>query len=391
VYQTAAEFVFTKTSNGALCLGEGWAAPEEHATWSLGHASTLTVPLAEGPHTDLMLEFSLTPFTRHPFFKRQRLGISVNGVALGEEMVEAETSIGFRLPAAQFGAATSLDIELSTPDSCRPADVGLGSDGRLLGMALREVMVMRVPPEPAVAPRILPPLPLRDFEGSPRDEAIVRGFTGLTTEELMMQLESLGHNCEFGLVQRRCGAEPNRLLRFVGISYRSLLMGLDFCFEGIDDPALLHCYLDGNLRQEFMVGHARYGLMFHTFQYEGETTADIVLPRQQKDLSYRRRNFEQMLAEGNRLYVFQRQEALTEAQALPLLNMLQSHGPNALLFVTQDQTRPPGTVEMLRKNLFKGSIDQLAPLTEADRFNLTAWVSLCANAYRLWRENGGGA
>jgi len=390
MYQTAAEFVFSRTSNGAACMGEGWSAPEERSAWSVGDESHLTVPVKPG-EGDLMLEIAVTPFQLMPFARRQRLSISVNGVDFPEESVASETSIGIRLPAAQFGDCTSLAIRLRTPDSLCPAEVDHTQDRRKLGVALREVLVLRVPPEEPVKPRTLPPLQILDFQGSARDEGLVRGLTGLSSQALMMQMESLGHNCEFGLVQRRCGAEPTRLLRFAGITYRNLLLGLDFGFEGVDDPAMLRCFLDGDVQPEYMVRNDRYGMHFHTFLSEHETTPEVILAKQVTDMKFRRRNFIDMLSEGNRLFVFQRPDPISEAQALPLLTMLQSYGRNALLFVSKDPKTPPGTVRMLRKDLFQGSIDRLAPVTEADRFNLTAWVSLCANAYRLWRENGGGA
>ena len=34
--------------------------------------------------------------------------------------------------------------------------------------------------------------------------------------EMLLEFESLGDNCEFGLVQRHFGAEPISLLRFAG-------------------------------------------------------------------------------------------------------------------------------------------------------------------------------
>jgi hypothetical protein len=193
MYQTAAEFVFSRTSNGAACMGEGWSAPEERSAWSVGDESHLTVPVKPG-EGDLMLEIAVTPFQLMPFARRQRLGISVNGVDFPEESVASETSIGIRLPAAQFGDCTYLAIRLRTPDSLCPAEVDHTQDRRKLGVALREVLVLRVPPEEPVKPRTLPPLQILDFQGSARDEGLVRGLTGLSSQALMMQMESLGHN-----------------------------------------------------------------------------------------------------------------------------------------------------------------------------------------------------
>jgi hypothetical protein len=390
VYETAAEFRFAHNSRGQACLGQGWSNLQEPESWTVDGESHLTVPVKSGAG-DMMLELALVPFTAAPFFMRQRIGVFANGCVLGEEVLDGDTSLGFRLPAEKFAGATSLDIVLRTPDAQCPAELGVSGDTRRLGVALRELLVLRVPPERPVAPRVLPPLKLEDVPGSAHNENLVRGFTGLSVADLMMQVESLGHNCEFGLVQRRCGAEPHRLLRFAGIGYRNLLLGLDFGFEGVDDPTLLRCYLSIDHRNEFMIYNSRYGMNFHTFQYEGEIDAPTLLAKMTRDLAYRRRNFVDMLSEGNRLFVFQRVEPMTAAQAMPILTLLRSYGANALLFVSLDKKAPAGTVRLLAPDLFHGTIDRLAPVTEADRFNLAGWISLCANAYRLWRENGGGS
>jgi hypothetical protein len=82
--------------------------------------------------------------------------------------------------------------------------------------------------------------------------------------------------------------------------------------------------------------------------------------------------------------------ARTQAQVLPILTLLRSHGPNVLLYVTEDPALPPGTVVQERTNLFRGYIDRLAPMHTVSLINVAAWTSICANTYRLWREQGGG-
>ena len=38
--------------------------------------------------------------------------------------------------------------------------------------------------------------------------------------ELLLQFEPIGDNCEFGLMQQYFGAEPLSLLRFAGFEFR---------------------------------------------------------------------------------------------------------------------------------------------------------------------------
>ena len=56
---------------------------------------------------------------------------------------------------------------------------------------------------------------------------------GKPIEELMLAFESLGDNCEFGLVQRDGGAEPLGLLRFAGMSLGNLVAALEAKLDGL--------------------------------------------------------------------------------------------------------------------------------------------------------------
>jgi hypothetical protein len=59
----------------------------------------------------------------------------------------------------------------------------------------------------------------------------------LSDRELVIQFESLGDNCELGLVQRMAGAEPLGLLRFAGVPLRHLIRAMEARFEGMADTA----------------------------------------------------------------------------------------------------------------------------------------------------------
>ena len=58
-------------------------------------------------------------------------------------------------------------------------------------------------------------------------------------EPLMRQVESLGINCELGLVQRHCLAEPLGLFRFAYTPLEGLVAALHQDFAGIGDPGEL--------------------------------------------------------------------------------------------------------------------------------------------------------
>ena len=337
-----------------------------------------------------MLELSLRPFMIPPYLVRQRIGLSIDGVDLGVESAQDDTVPGFRIPADRIAGRSEIELVLSMPDAVSPADTRIAQDNRLLGFQFREALLLWVPPEQRPAPRRLAPLPLNQADPPEQVAELVRSCTGLPLSELMLSMESLGNTCEFGLVQRACGADPQGLLRFVGIQIHQLIRGLDFGFEGVDDPKLLRAYPSPDAKPEWLLRNDKYGMNAHSFVLVNDVDAATLIEQQASRLRFQRRRLLEVLETGQNLFVFQRQEPMTEAHALPILTLLRSYGPNALLFVTQTAEKPSGSVDLIRAHLFRGNIERLAPASDARLFHLLPWISICANAYRMWRETGHG-
>jgi hypothetical protein len=387
--QAAAHLTFGTTGNAVPSQVSGFSWPEDGYTWALGPQAVLRVKLQPG-HGDLMLELSLRPFMLPPYMVRQRVGLTVDGTEIGVEWAQDDSVLGFRIPAALVEGSSEILIKLALPDAASPSDLHAGGDSRRLGGQIRGLLLVWIPPEPKVTPRRLPPLPCGPDDPPERLAELARFCTGLDLPQLAEHFESLGHNCEFGLVQRACGAEPQGLLRFVGIAIHRLLEGLDFGFEGVDDPALVRAYPGTGPDPEWLLRNDRYGMHAHSFLPVTSIDEATFVAQQIKRVRLQRRRLLEVLETGQNLFVFQRQEPMTEAHALPLLTLLRSYGPNALLFVTMDAEKPSGSVDQLGPHLFRGNIDKLAPVHEAGSFQKVPWVSICANAYRLWRETGHG-
>src|SRR5215471_8231464 len=89
--------------------------------------------------------------------------------------------------------------------------------------------------------------------------------------DIAARCESLGRNCEFGLVQRNLGLEPISLLRWAGAKDR----GVDGLVDGLRDGfAGLAEAMDGAVippdgppdHRHWWLTCCRYGLEFHTDQ-----------------------------------------------------------------------------------------------------------------------------
>ncbi len=125
--------------------------------------------------------------------------------------------------------------------------------------------------------------------------------------ELMMEFESLGDNCEFGLVQRDAGAEPLGLFRFAGINapvdvrLEKLVAALDGELVGLGSPENVSVELAGaEGRREFMAIESAYNLLYHTFLKEDEIEPEVLRKRESVRLQFLKRKLLEDLMNGER-------------------------------------------------------------------------------------------
>jgi hypothetical protein len=386
---TAAQIAFGANGNAVPYQLDGWADPNDNGTWCLGPEAGLRVPLAPG-QGELFAEFVLQPLVRPPALTGQRIALLANGALVGDTLVQIESAVGFRIGRQILNGGGDVELTVRCPDATSPFELGAGRDTRPLGFELRELRLMWVPPEASVYARRLAPLAHGEGTAPASMESAVHAVAGLPVQDLMLQFESLGYNCEMGLVQRRCGAEPLGLLRFSGISAPKLLEGLDYCFEGLDDPAELRLYPSWAGDTEWVGRNLRYDMHWHTYRRVIEAERAMVMDAEIRNIRFKLRRFLEVLETGQKLFVYQRPEHDRAAHVLPILNMLRSHGDNALLFVAVNHDGPPGSVDLLSADLYRGNIARVPPTGYEDDSDLRAWISICANAYRLWRETGRG-
>ncbi len=349
---------FGRDGNARPLMLKGWAPPEEGFCWTIGAGAALRLPMPAGGG-ERYLELHINPFT-HPVAMPRRLIVRVNGQVVGDDAIAGEGTASYRLPPAP-GNAENLLIELQHDVGKSPAAYGLGTDTRTLGFMVRRLAVVHVPPSPQADITALPPLPLPE-EPHAREQAVLAA-TGLTSHLLALSFESLGHNCEFGMFQKRLDVTAISLLRFAGITLDDLVAGMDHGFEGAGEDV-------------FVGTHPYFGV--------SQATPEEVRAAHGARLRFARRQFAETLLEGSRLFVFQRPGAILRARALPLLHRLQHFGPNALLYVDQESGLPPGAVEQVGHGLYHGKLAHLAPAEDAGNLDFAGWLSLCVNAYRLW-------
>jgi hypothetical protein len=272
---------FGKGGNETTHLGNGWSGDEPGSRWMLGPGSEIWLEHPGQGH-DLILELDIGgmdgpkgdgpkgdgpkgdgpkgdgPEGAAP----QRLVVGARNRGIAQISVTQGGNLGFHIPAALIVEPGPVRLLFVHPDFRRPVDLGRGTDDRQLSFSARSLRLFRLLPRPAPTPG--PPLPFN---------------------QMIMGFESLGDNCEFGLVQRQLQAEPLGLLRFSFIELPLLLRGLRSGFEGLGEPDTVEVNVVGQDR-EFVVRESVYGMTYHTFQYEAQMSLDAV---RQQQAGYRRR------------------------------------------------------------------------------------------------------
>ncbi|HVH82471.1 MAG TPA: hypothetical protein VM782_23955, partial [Stellaceae bacterium] len=241
----------------------GWALPETGFTWTSAEAVQLTLskPVREG---DYLLRVTGAPFVVRDKLPDQRIIAIVNGIVLGEAAIRETAAIEYELPAAVLGGDEFMTLVFELPDAARPREMTGAEDDRLLAIAFSRIDLIHCDdlaegagPGVATTTVASEPRPRRTFVPKEASDA-----APIDLSALMMGFESLGENCEFGLVQRRCGAEPLGLFRFASAPLPKLMAGLEARFEGMADPENLMVQLS-DAGTEYMVEDQRFGFLYH--------------------------------------------------------------------------------------------------------------------------------
>ncbi len=203
----------------------------------------------------------------------------------------------------------------------------------------------------------------------------------LPDKTLALQFESLGDNCELGLVQRRAGVEPLGLLRFAGAPLRRLITALEARFEGIADPDTIHvCQENG----EYMVRLSKYDFIYHTDVKVGEGDPEALHRQQVGTVGFLTRKFIGDLESGEKLLVFRQNEPLSANDLMDLRIALAAYGPATLLWVQQARPgHPPGTVVVADDRLMIGYVTRLAARGNVPDLDVRSWLAMLRNAHAV--------
>lgn len=202
--------------------------------------------------------------------------------------------------------------------------------------------------------------------------------------DLLKKFESFGDNCEFGLVQRFCGAEPLGLLRFVFSDLDKLIHGLDTDFQDYGQSGDLELYTGPGDVTYCRSRHFGFPYIVHRTGIDEDS--DKIIRREYKKVAYLKRRLLEDLANGDKIVV-RKGDRTDNGQARErLIRALQRHGRTTLLHVTASEAdAAPGHVAWEGDGLLHGVVRRFAPYERVADLDLRAWLLMCTNADRLIR------
>lgn len=198
----------------------------------------------------------------------------------------------------------------------------------------------------------------------------------LPPAQVMLRFESLGQNCEFGVVQRHYGAEPLGLLRFSSTPLHLLVTALNNGLAGVGEPENTTL---GVQTGEYVTSDDRYYMLMHTFIRAGDDDPQKRHGSFCRRLQYLRDKLLGDLTEARKIFVYSWEEAAEDSDIRDLHSALNRFGENRLLFVrSADPEHAAGTLRKLDDGLLVGYVDRL----EIENPSFSVWLDICTQAHQ---------
>lgn len=144
-YQWGAKIEFGFMGNAQAYQTNGWSLPEDGFTWTDGKTASLTIPIGGKPESPVVLKAKLMAFLCLANLEKQTVHILVNGQEVGKWKI---TKPSFQeqtltIPETLFTEQNCMVITFQIPDARSPARFGASNDKRFLGLAVRELKLIK--------------------------------------------------------------------------------------------------------------------------------------------------------------------------------------------------------------------------------------------------------
>jgi hypothetical protein len=358
-------------------LDHGWGDDTDDGfTRTLGSKSRIVIPRPTIP-ANYTLRMLVKPFLIQNQPPDRRVALSINGTAVGTACVRDVSILECDVDWELLAAGSSIDLLFTLQGAMRPGDVPDSSDSQKLGLGFEWLQLLNFARPSEIEAMAL--------ARSAREQS-----KKLPVADLMTCFESLGENCEFGLVQRLCGAEPLGLLRFSSSPLPKLLNALNSRFDGMGKLENIEVQVSSN-GKEYMVQDLRFGFHYHAWVLVGEQLPESVLQRECRRVPFLIRKLREDLAAGEKIFIYHGMSPLTLEDALQLRAAIHRYGDGTLMWVElADRDHPPGCVEWIARGILKAYVERFAPGENVHDISLDSWVAVCRTAYGMFAQESAG-
>ena len=136
---------FSSSGNASEFMAFGWSAPEQWGTWTDGPRAELIFRLTPPPVKDVVLSVMVSAFVsdHHPSLD---VDVFVNGHILARWSFANGQNVGERQIIIPLNIAKepTLRVDFRMYDPKSPAELGLSTDGRELGLSMYTLRMFEV-------------------------------------------------------------------------------------------------------------------------------------------------------------------------------------------------------------------------------------------------------
>mgnify|MGYP001396370092 CR=1 FL=1 len=141
-YQFGSQIHFGKGGNSKEYEELGWSNGETGYTWTDGKMASL-VFFVSAANSNLLLSADFTPYVSD-IIKQQKINVIVNGKHLGAWIATESGKYQLTIPK-ELVTESILNIKFELPDAISPAELNIGDDQRMVGIAMRSIVITELP------------------------------------------------------------------------------------------------------------------------------------------------------------------------------------------------------------------------------------------------------
>jgi hypothetical protein len=210
----------------------------------------------------------------------------------------------------------------------------------------------------------------------------------LADNDLVLRFESIGDNCELGLVQRMAGAEPLGLLRFAGAPLRNLIRALQARFANIADPGHVRVNAENG---EYMLKLTKFDFTYHAHVKIGEMEPEALRQQQIRTVGFLAKKLLADLENPSKILVFRQNETLSGGDLVDLRIALSAYGPGILLWVQEAcPGHSPGSVDVADERMMVGYVRRLARRETVPDLDFASWMQVLRRAHAIFQRASDG-